>query len=312
MTAEITETVIHGTPDLGLFRAAPAHHARLGRYVFPSTPRTKRPRRGLADWEHRAINDPERVAAHWPHSSNPCIATGPSGLVVVDLDVAKPLPEAWQLPGVVDGRDVLAVLAERAGQPYPVTHEVRTPTGGAQLYFWALADWEIGNSAGRLGPMIDTRGHGGFVVGAGAILDASAYDRPVELWNGGQYVVAVDVPPSPLPEWIADRLVEETPARADPAPVRALAGRGRGYAEAALRAELEAVLSCPNGERNNTLHRAAFSLGQLVSGGALDRTRVLTLLHRAGTDIGLSDRETRATVASGLKAGAQAPRGGAT
>ena len=85
------------------------------------------------------MSDPERVGRYWPSDHhNVGIACGPSQLVVVDLDThGAPARGLAPLPGVHDGRDVLAQLAEWAGQPWPVTYTVTTPTGGLHLYFTA-------------------------------------------------------------------------------------------------------------------------------------------------------------------------------
>lgn len=89
---------------------------------------------------------------------------------------------------------------------------------------------------------------------------------------------------------------------------RAATQGGTGYARAALEAETERVSSAANGSRNHTLNRAAFSLGQLVAGGALDRGLVVRELTAAAQLVGLSDQETVATIASGLTSGALKPR----
>ena len=90
--------------------------------VFPCVPGGKTPatRHGFKD----ATTDPAIVAAWWATTRyNLGLPTGPAGLIVIDLDVPKPgkaLPEEWAcVSGVVDGADVLAVLADRARQPYP-------------------------------------------------------------------------------------------------------------------------------------------------------------------------------------------------
>ena len=74
---------------------------------------------------------------------------------MVDLDVAKPgqaPPEPWNRPGITDGADVLALLAEEAGQPLPLdTFTVRTRRGGWHLYFTHPAGEQLGNTSGSLG-----------------------------------------------------------------------------------------------------------------------------------------------------------------
>ncbi|WP_432704997.1 bifunctional DNA primase/polymerase, partial [Actinokineospora globicatena] len=72
------------------------------------------------------------------------IATGPSGLVVVDLDVPKAAddvgPEGWNQAGIRDGADVFTVVCAGLGHEVPWdTLTTRTPSGGTHLYFTAPA-----------------------------------------------------------------------------------------------------------------------------------------------------------------------------
>lgn len=89
---------------------------------------------------------------------------------------------------------------------------------------------------------------------------------------------------------------------------RASTGSGVGYAAKALEAEVQRVMDATEGGRNHTLNRAAFSLGQLVAGGELDEATVVRELSAAAQLIGLDDRETGLTIASGLKSGGLTPR----
>lgn len=86
-------------------------------------------------------------------------------------------------------------------------------------------------------------------------------------------------------------------------------GGGLGYAEAALARECDQVANAQSGQRNHTLNAAAFSVGQLVAGGALSRDRAAQALAQAAQRAGLGQVETERTIASGFRAGAQHPRG---
>jgi hypothetical protein len=273
-------------------------YARRGWRVFPVAAGRKKPP-AVRDWETRATTDPARIERAWTAGAfNIGIACGPSGLVVVDLDRARPdqvPPPAYRQPGICDGGDVLAVLADANDQPLPIdTYTVRTGSGGTHLYFEAPAGMQLRNSAGRLGWLIDTRAHGGYVVGAGS----SVHRRP--------YSVAHDTMPATLPSWLAERLTDPEPT---PKPTAVSAVQtSPAYAAAALRGELDRVLAAREGTRNHTLNAAAFALGQLAVGGLLSRQLVEDALTLAGQAIGLDPRECGATIRSGLDAGARTPR----
>jgi hypothetical protein len=88
---------------------------------------------------------------------------------------------------------------------------------------------------------------------------------------------------------------------------RASTRRGR-YGAAALARESELVRAAQPGGRNRRLNRAAFCLGQLVAGGAIDRRTVESALLGAALECGLGAREAEATIRSGIEAGLERPR----
>lgn len=83
--------------------------------------------------------------------------------------------------------------------------------------------------------------------------------------------------------------------------------RGERYRATALEGECTRVASTQAGERNNVLASASFKLGQLVPDG-LDEDEATDRLLDAARDAGLSDREARATIRSGLRSGQSKPR----
>lgn len=306
-----------------LLAAALAAAAR-GWHVFPLRPGSKRPafpdhlaadctrtdprcQAAHQGWEPRATIDPDRIRRAWQAAAfNVGIACGPSGLLVVDLDMPKPddrpAPLAWQLPGVRDGGDVLTVLAERAGARAPFdTHTVRTPSGGRHLYFVAPNGLDLGNTAGEngrgLGWLIDTRGRGGYVVAAGSSID------------GRPYTVENDTDPAPLPDWLRRQLTSPPPpARPARAAPQLGAGRRGAYLHAVLTAEVDRVAAATKPGRNHVLFTAAHALGKLVAGGELDHDQVTDLLTSAALSTGLRPGEISRTIISGLHTGANRPR----
>lgn len=315
--------------DPALVRSALAA-AKRGWHVFPCAAGGKRPAlRG--NWQDLATTSSDVIRDWWRRAPyNIGIACGPSGLVVIDLDLPRATGDDDDLDDgalfPLSGADRLARLARARGERYPAgTYVVDTPSGGCHLYFSVGTDAagerardpaqarnpaqardlaQARNSAGVIGPHIDVRAAGGYVIGAGSRIDGRAYAAR----DGRQS-------PAPLPPWLA-RLVTASPADAAAAPEprppaadraqdRAL---GRAYALAALRAETERVAAARPGTRNDTLNRAAFSLGQLAAAGLLPPVPVITGLISAATHAGLPEAEATRTVRSGMAAGARKPR----
>jgi hypothetical protein len=284
-------------------RDAAVQAARRGWAVFPCRPWDKRP--AVADWEGRACADPDRVGRHWPSDRhNAGIACGPSRLVVVDLDTHSPLPEDWREPGVHDGRDVLALLAEWAGQLWPVTYTVKTPTGGLHLYYTAPPGPEIRNSAGKIGPLIDVRASGGYVLAAGSVLDERAYpDNPgcgALVAGGRAYELADDGDAVPLPAWLAILGRGDEPTA--PAAARA---RRHGPAGPRLNGLIVTVRSGEEGDRNGPLYWASRRAAEMIIAGEIGREEAEGALVAAALEAGLrgGEREARRTFASAMRVG---------
>ncbi|GAA2466565.1 bifunctional DNA primase/polymerase [Streptomyces macrosporus] len=269
--------------------------AARGWHVFPLRPGGKRPalhgearcprtgdcRAGHRKWEQRATCDPARIRAAWTRAPfNVGIATGPSGLVVVDLDTPKDGADA------PDGAATFQALCERAGQAIPTTLTVRTASGGRHLYFTAPAGVRLGNTAGTLAPLVDTRAWGGYVVAPGSTTDA------------GTYEVVGARPVAPLPGWLLDAL-QPTPRPVGAVSV-AVTTRATRYAEAALANETRAVAAAQEGRREAALFRAARALGRFVAWGDLPRSVVEEALQQAGESTGLPPAQCRATLRSAL------------
>ncbi len=275
---------------------------------------------GHQTWEQRATADPDQVDRLFGGMTAPLnvgIAAGPSGLVVIDLDMPKPgdqPPPEWALPGVSEGADVLAVLCERHGEPFPwETFFVRTRRGGLHLYFTAPPGVRLGNTAGStprgLGWLIDTRAHGGYVVAPGCHVEDAD--------GSGSYTIGYHRPPAPLPAWLTALLTAPSPDM--PLLVRRSDGQKDirhldNYARAAIQKECEAVRSAAEGGRTYVLNTAAFNLGQLIATGALpDDGTVEAALHDAASVHFSAERpvtpaEARASIRGGIAAGKRKPR----
>jgi hypothetical protein len=284
-----------------LLRSALAAALR-GWHVFPCAVGGKRPAlRG--NWQDLATTSADQIRDWWTRAPyNIGIACGPSGLVVIDLDLPRDADDEEAADGTLfplSGADILSGLARQHGERYPGgTYIVDTPSGGCHLYFSATGEERARNSAGAVGPHIDVRADGGYVVGAGSRV------------GGRAYAARGQPPVAPLPSWLAQLVRDsygppEGPAARLPVDDR---GQGRAYAMAALRAETERVAAARPGTRNDTLNRAAFSLGQLVAAGLLPPIPVITALIDAARYAGLPQDEAVRTVRSGMAAGARKPR----
>jgi len=245
--------------------------------VFPC--RGKRPLtdRGFKD----ATTDADVVRAWWSRwpNANIGVPTGDSTFHCLDID--EP-----------DGGDTIRALVTEHGRPRrgPTAH---TPSDGWHVYFRAPTR-KVGNRA-RFVAGCDWRGRGGYVIVPPSV-------GP----NGNPYSWArgLDVPLPDVPEWLLDLLDPPRPS----APARRAVTRGSHYAETALDAEVSDVVNAPVGCRNDTLNRASFNVFTLVGAGLLDMDATLEELYAAGRRAGLTDKETNATIASGMRAGLAHPR----
>ena len=114
--------------------------------------------------------------------------------------------------------------------------------------------------------------------------------------------------PASAPDWLVE-VLGRPKTRVAAGRVKASSASGAtAYARRAFQEERHAVLSAVEGTRNETLNRAAFSLGQLVASDELDEAQVRDGLADAGIAAGLGEGEARATIASGLDAGKDSPR----
>jgi len=148
-----------------------------GWHVFPCTPGDKRPAlRG--NWQDLATVAPDRIRVWWTRRPyNVGIACGPSGLAVIDLDVSRDgyTSTALEADLLTSGADAFAALCREHGEPFPPdAFSVDTPSGGRHFYF-AVSDRTVRNWAGHLGPHIDVRADGGYVIAPGSRIGRRAY-----------------------------------------------------------------------------------------------------------------------------------------
>ncbi|MGW0630143.1 bifunctional DNA primase/polymerase [Streptomyces sp. NPDC002758] len=275
-------------------------YAELGWHLLPLTPREGKP--AIKEWEQNATTNPDVITRAWNgryRGYNLGAACGPSRIVVLDLDRHGGTPTGeWDTPGIVDGRDVFAELYDRHGDrlPFGTTPMALSPSGGLHVYYAAPDGVDIRLSAGVVGWQIDVRAWGGMITLPPTTTGKGNYRWITSPW---------EATPQHMPLWLIRRAA---PPKPPPPVLPAVVKDATGYAASALRGELQTVLDAAEGTRNDTLHRAAFSLGTLVGAGRLDARTAVEALVAAGESIGLPPREVQKTVTSGVSAGLRNPR----
>lgn len=201
----------------------------------------------------------------WP-DANIGIATGRPFAFVVDEDVQDAITFHWP--------DEAAALAD-----VPIVRQ-QTPNG---THFLFDAGNDFGNSAGgrgrSLGPGIDTRGDGGYIVVAPSVTPSGRYSwrsDPRGPWP---------MPPEPMAEALR------------PAPLRATVEPGNhqaeewspGYLSAAVAGAKRELAAAPDGTRNHTLNEVAFRLGTIGAHGVLGKEYVRGELFTVWRDLWLPE-----------------------
>jgi len=132
------------------------HYASIGWRVFPLIPRSKKPK--IRKWPEKATTDQDQIRSWWGKwpDANIGIATGKSsGFFVLDVD-----PDHG-------GNTSLEKLIEECA-PLPKTLTQLTGNKGMH-YLFLTHGVDIKNSAGKLGPGLDIRGNGGYIVASPSI-----------------------------------------------------------------------------------------------------------------------------------------------
>ena len=146
--------------------------ARQGYAVFPCRPNSKQPfHKGSF---HDATTDEFQIEEWWSECPEANVAIYPDGstprLVILDVDVRE---------HGEDGRETLREMESH----FPATKSVWTPSGGMHLYYELPEGIEIQSSTRRLGPGLDVRSKGGYVLVPPSVIDGKRYrtrfDRPI-------------------------------------------------------------------------------------------------------------------------------------
>lgn len=228
-----------------------------------------------------------------------CPGLWPEPVIVFDLD--GPM-----------GRKSWDILIDKYGH-LPPTYSVSTGRidGGQHFYFKVpTGDLYIKSTSSKIAHKVDIRGTRGQAVLPPTVHKSG---RQYQWKYDGQIAAFVDTSKIPtLPDRWVQALIETDcayhPKERKAQKERQSTSRSSAYGLKALEEETERVRSAPEGQRNDTLNRAAFSLGQLVAGGELSQSLAENALVDAALATGLDEREVSKTLKSGLEKGMQEPR----
>jgi energy-coupling factor transporter ATP-binding protein EcfA2 len=120
----------------------------------------------------------------WPHA-NIGIATGPSGLVALDVD-----------PDKGGGESLVSLVAQHGQLPDTIA---AITGGGGQHYYFRAGDAPVGSSASKLGPGLDIRAVGGYVVAPPSLHRSGRRYQ----WEVSGHPDDVDL--APPPDWLYAR-----------------------------------------------------------------------------------------------------------
>jgi hypothetical protein len=225
-------------------KSAALEYACRGVYVFPCKPNDKEPFRG-GHGCNDATTEPEVINRWWTAhpNANIGIATGPSGFVVIDVDVKNGL-DGW---GAVDA--MMRDLGELPG-----TRSADTPSGGCHMYY-RNPGADIGNTVGResqaVKPGVDIRARGGYVVAPPSVID------------GKHYVWTVEMQTATLPDaWVC--ALQKPKYVPLPSESRPIVERACAYGASALNGEADTVAKATPGTRNDTITSSAFKVGTIA------------------------------------------------
>lgn len=271
----------------------------------------------ITDWNNESTGDPTKLQEWFGGKSinNIGLNCRASGLVVIDIDPRN------------GGDESLSKLEDILGENFPVTAQALTGQyvvdgkvcRGRHFYFLAENGERFqGSFQGLDLPGIDIKHNGYVIVAPSRHISGVPYQwvegfepwtvppvRPSEAMLG--LMLKNDHNPHLSPTHVID---EETLISLLASEVSATP-----YAKKALESEAGKVASSRlSGNRNNTLHKAAFSMGQLIGEGQIGTQEVITTLTQAAR-IAFSGENAETEIASvlrlrggGLEAGMKNPR----
>jgi hypothetical protein len=255
--------------------------------------------------------DPELIHKMFAHPDAACvgIATGKSGLVVVDCDMAKPgsteAPEwkevglgefftediienekvfctDYELENIVHGEDIYRTVLAHKKAKHIDTYTVRTASGGVHYVYTHPRAYAL-SPMNRALPMVDIKTGGSYVVAAGSQTRKGLY-APVD----------VSWPPAEAPDWVVKRLEERAAKRSeDPDPgdvVTVYKDNAQAYLDAVLKRTCEELTKASIGYVYDEIRAATYTLAPYVNGGGLKIGVAIEALEKAVVEIPCPER----------------------
>jgi hypothetical protein len=212
-----------------------------------------------------ASTDPEIVHAWWTGRPEALIGV-PTGtkFVAVDLDLQHEAAQRWY---------------DKNQARLPLTRTHVTRSGGRHLLF--KPNPKVGCSAGKLGPHVDTRGLGGYII----------------WWPAAGLEVLHALALASVPDWIIEALHPPAPPQnAVPFPIHINAHRQFGGI-------VRTIAEAHEGERNSICFWGACRMREFVAQNAIGRNAAIEIVVEAASRAGPPRNEARRTVLSAFRGG---------
>jgi hypothetical protein len=202
----------------------------------------------------------------------------------------------------LDGLDAVAAFDAEFPQ-YRKTYSVASGSGkGRHVYLYVTNLPHTTRAVGTPVGNIELRADGCYVVAPPSVHPTSK--TPYEVCDAHSIAHVPDL--AQLVNWITS-LVLAKRQTVNVGDVQPTIRSGDAWAHRALDNEAQAVQLAAHGNRNNRLNLAAFKCGQLVALGRLTAYEVERTLLAAALAVGLPEKESAATIDSGLTAGMTKP-----
>ncbi|MBU2961012.1 bifunctional DNA primase/polymerase [Citreicella sp. C3M06] len=240
----------------------------------------------ISGFKELASTDAAQIRKWWRDWSEARVAliTGErNGISVLNVDVKN-------------GKDGLLSLSTLGFYDHRAMTPIRTvtPSGGLHLFFAYKPDLKA--TVGKIGPGLDVRNNGGFVIAPGSLKDGKLYRVEGEELAKGM----------PLPDWPV-ALTPPTQPERQPVDIQEASDFHREWALDYLTKRAADVAATAEGGRQAALNDASLWAGGAGAHGALSRYKATAVLIEAGKTSGLLEREARDTFNHGWNDGLRKP-----